>query len=48
LLKRTEVKEELRRVKREGVLNTQLLVVRLSPHSSSLKCVKGKVYNENI
>jgi hypothetical protein len=31
------------------LLNTQLLVVRLLPHSSSSSdCAKGKVYNEKI
>jgi hypothetical protein len=35
LLKRIEVEEELRRAKKEGLLNIQLLVVRLPPYSSS-------------
>jgi len=49
LLKRTKVKKELRIVKREGLLNIQLLVIGSLPHSSStLECVKGKVYNKNI
>jgi hypothetical protein len=48
LLKRTKVKEELRRAKR-GVLNIQSLVARSPPHSSSsLECAKGKAYNEKI
>jgi hypothetical protein len=47
-LKRIEVEEELRRAKR-GVLNIQLLAIRLLPHSSSSsKCVEGKVYNVKI
>jgi hypothetical protein len=41
LLRITKVKEELRRAKREGVLNIQSLVVRSLPHSSSSsKCVE--------
>jgi hypothetical protein len=47
-LKRTEVEEELRRIEREEVLNIQPLVVRSLPHSSSLECAEGKVYNEKI
>jgi hypothetical protein len=48
-LKRIEVEEELRRVVRKGMLNIQPLDVRSSPHSSlSLKCEKGKAYNEKI
>jgi hypothetical protein len=39
----------LKRVERKGVLNMQMLVVRLlSLSSSSLKCAKGKVYNEKM
>jgi hypothetical protein len=39
----------LKRVKCEGVLNIQLLVVRSLPHSSSSsECVEGKVYNEKM
>jgi mannosyltransferase OCH1-like enzyme len=49
LLKITKVEKELRIVKREGLLNIQLLVIGSLPHSSSmLECVKGKVYNKNI
>jgi len=49
LLKRTKVEEELRIAEREGLLNIQLLVIRLSSHSSStLKFVKGKAYNKKI
>jgi len=49
LLRRKEVEEELKIAKRKGLLNIQLLVIRSSPHSSSmLECVKGKVYNEKI
>jgi len=49
LLKRIEVKEELRRAEKEGMLNIQPLVVRLQSHSSSSsKCVEGKAYNEKI
>jgi hypothetical protein len=33
LLKRTKVEKELKIIKCEGVLNIQLLVVRLLPHS---------------
>jgi hypothetical protein len=46
-LKIIEVEEELRRAKR-GVLNIQLLAIRLLPHSSSSKCVERKVYNVKI
>jgi hypothetical protein len=49
LLKKIEIEEELRRVKREGMLNILPLAVRLPPHSSSsLECAEGKVYNEKI
>jgi hypothetical protein len=49
LLKRIKVKEELRRAKKEGMLNIQLLPIRLSSHSSSSsECVKGKAYNVKI
>jgi hypothetical protein len=45
-LKRTKVEKELKKIKR-GVLNIELLAVKLSLHSSSFsKCAKGKVYNE--
>jgi hypothetical protein len=48
-LKRTKVKEELRRVERKGMLNIYPLVVRLSLHSSSFsEGAKGKAYNEKI
>ncbi len=48
LLRRTEVKEELKRAKR-GVLNIQSLAIRSSSHSSSSsECAEGKVYNEKI
>jgi hypothetical protein len=48
LLRRIEVEEELRIIKK-GVLNIQLLVIRLLPHSSSFsECAKGKAYNEKI
>ncbi len=49
MLKRIELKEQLRREEKEGVLNIQLLAIRLLPHSSSsLECAKGKAYKENI
>jgi hypothetical protein len=49
LLKRIELKEELRRVKHEGMLNIQLLTIRSLPHSSSSsECAERKVYNEKI
>jgi hypothetical protein len=49
LLRRTKVEEELRKAEHEGVFNIQPLVIRSPSHSSSFsKCVKGKVYNENI
>jgi len=42
-------KKELQKGKHEGMLNIQLLVIKLSPHSSSSsKCAQGKVYNEKI
>jgi len=47
LLRKTEVKEELRR-KERGVLNIQLLAIRSLSHSSSSKCAKRKAYNEKI
>jgi hypothetical protein len=48
-LKRTKIKEELKKVKREGVLNIQPLTVRSLLHSSpSSKCVEGKAYNEKM
>jgi hypothetical protein len=49
LLRRTKVKEELKRQDREGVLNIQTLVVKLPPHSSSSsKFAERKSYNEKI
>jgi hypothetical protein len=49
LLRRIEIKEELIRVKKKGVLNIQPLAISLPPHSSSsLECVEGKAYNEKI
>jgi hypothetical protein len=49
LLKRIKAEEELRRVEHEGMLNIQLLVIRSLLHStSSLECVEGKTYNENM
>jgi len=49
LLRKIEAKEELKRVKCEGVLNIQSLVVRSLPHSSSFsECAEGKTYNEKI
>jgi hypothetical protein len=49
LLRKKEVKDELRRVEREGMLNIQPLAVRSLPHSSSsLECAKGKAYNVKI
>jgi hypothetical protein len=49
LLRIIELEEDLRRAKREGVLNIQSLTIRLQPHSSSFsKCVEGKVYKEKI
>ncbi len=49
LLKRTKVEKELRRTKKKGVLNIQLLAIRSPSHSSSFsKCVEGKAYNEKI
>jgi hypothetical protein len=48
-LRRIEVKEELTRAKREGMLNIQPLAIRSPPHSSSSsKCVERKAYNEKI
>jgi hypothetical protein len=48
-LKRIEIEEELRIVKREGVLTNQPVAIRSSPHSSSSsKCVERKAYNEKI
>lgn len=48
-MKIIEAKEELRGVEYVGVLNMQLLVVKLLPHSpSSLKCKEGKTYNEKM
>jgi hypothetical protein len=48
-LRKTEVKEELQRVMKKGMLNIQPLDVMSSPHSSSSsKCVERKVYNEKI
>jgi hypothetical protein len=39
----------LKRVEKEGILNIQLLAIRLLLHSSSsLKCAEGKAYNEKI
>ncbi len=44
-----EVEKELRRAKKGGMLNIQLLVVSsLSHSSSSSECVEGKAYNEKI
>jgi hypothetical protein len=49
IVEKKEVEEELRRAKKEGVLNIQLLVIRSLPHSSSsLECVEGKTYNEKM
>jgi hypothetical protein len=49
LLRKTKVKKELRIAKKKGLLNIQLLVIRLPPHSSSmLECVKGKAYIKKI
>ncbi len=56
LLIRTKVKEELRRIeeelrkaKREGMLNIQSLAIRsLSHSSSSSECAERKSYNEKI
>jgi len=49
LLRKIEIEEELRKVKREGMLNILPLAIRLPPHSSSsLECAEGKVYNEKI
>jgi hypothetical protein len=49
LLRRIKIEEELKRVKREGVLNIELLAIRSPPHSSSSsKCVERKAYNEKI
>jgi hypothetical protein len=49
LLRKKEAKEELKRVKFEGLLNIQSLVVRSLPHSSSFsECVEGKTYNEKM
>jgi hypothetical protein len=48
-LKRTKVEEELKRAKKEGVLNIQSLAVRSLLHSSSSsECAEGKAYNEKI
>jgi hypothetical protein len=49
LLTKIDLEEELRRVKRKGVLNIQLLVIRSPSHSSSSsECVEGKAYKEKI
>ncbi len=49
LLKITEVEEELKRAKREGMLFIQPSAIRSPSHSSSFSnCVKGKAYNEKI
>jgi hypothetical protein len=49
LWRRIKVKKELRRTKREKMLNILPLVVRSPSHSSSsLECAKGKAYNEKI
>jgi hypothetical protein len=49
LLKIIEVKEELRRAQREGMLNIQLLLIRSVLHSSSfLECEEGKGYNDKM
>jgi hypothetical protein len=48
LLRKTELKKELRRTEKEGTLNIQPLAIRLPSHSSSSKCVEGKAYNVNI
>jgi hypothetical protein len=47
LLRIIEVEEELRILER-GMLNIQLLVIKLLSHSSSSECAKGKAYNEKI
>jgi hypothetical protein len=48
-LRITKIEKELRIAKQEGVLNIQPLALKLPPHSSSsLECVKGKAYDENI
>jgi hypothetical protein len=49
IIEKKKVEEKLRRAKRENVLNIQLLVVRLLPHSSSSsECVEGKGYTEKL
>jgi hypothetical protein len=49
LLRRTEVKEELKKVEKEEMLNIQLLAIRSPLYSSSfLECAKGKAYNVKI
>jgi hypothetical protein len=49
LLRRIEIEEELKKVKKEDMLNIQPLVIRSSLHSSSSsKCLERKVYNEKI
>jgi hypothetical protein len=49
LLRRKKVEEELKRAKKEKMLNIKSLVVKSPLHSSSsLECVEGKVYNEKI
>jgi hypothetical protein len=46
---RTQVEEELRRAEREGMLNFQMLAIKLLLHSSSfLERLEGKAYNENL
>jgi hypothetical protein len=48
LLRRTKVEKELKKT-HKGVLSIQLLVIKLSSHSSSSsKHAKGKAYNEKI
>ncbi len=48
-LLKIKIEEKLRRAKREGMLNIQLLVIRSLLHSSSSsKCVEKKAYNEKI
>jgi hypothetical protein len=49
LLRRTEVKEELRKVKKKEMLNIQLLAIRSPSYSSSsLECAEGKAYDVKI
>jgi hypothetical protein len=48
LLKKIEIEEELKIIKK-GMLNIQLLAIKSPSHSSSnSECAKGKAYNAKI